>query len=119
MGNRRDNTGKPYEILVQAIFQAIHDQEEVATLLVKRNKTLAPNRRVLEVRERRNPLRSHCSGERLAEPGQTRAAFAIQGRSGCSITIIARDNDSDKLAAPVLRQGTQKNRNHVGPSSRL
>ena len=40
MGNRRDNTGKPYEILVQAIFQAIHDQEEVATLIVERNKTL-------------------------------------------------------------------------------
>jgi len=39
MGNRRDNTGKPYEILVQAIFQAIHDQEEVPTLLVERNKT--------------------------------------------------------------------------------
>ena len=40
MGNRRDNTGKPYEILVQAIFQAIHDQEEVATLIIERNKTL-------------------------------------------------------------------------------
>jgi hypothetical protein len=40
MGNRRDNTGKPYEILVQAIFQAIHDQEEVATVIVGRNKTL-------------------------------------------------------------------------------
>src|ERR1022692_3138806 len=40
MGNRHDNTGKPYEILVQAIFQAIHDQEEVATLVVERNKTL-------------------------------------------------------------------------------
>lgn len=26
MGNGRDNTGQPYEILVQAIFQAIHDQ---------------------------------------------------------------------------------------------
>ena len=32
------------------------------------------------------------------------------------ITIIARDNDSDKFAVPVLRKGTQKNRNHVGPS---
>ena len=41
MGNRRDNTGQPYEILVQAIFQAIHDQEEVATLIVERNKTLS------------------------------------------------------------------------------
>jgi hypothetical protein len=40
MGNRRDNAGKPYEILVQGIFQAIHDQEEVATLIVERNKTL-------------------------------------------------------------------------------
>jgi hypothetical protein len=40
MGNRRDNTGRPYEILVQAIFQAIHDQEEVANLIVERNKTL-------------------------------------------------------------------------------
>jgi len=40
MGNKRDSTGQPYEILVQAIFQAIHDQEEVATLLVERNKTL-------------------------------------------------------------------------------
>jgi hypothetical protein len=40
MGNRRNNTGEPYEILVQAIFQAIHDQEEVATLIVERNKTL-------------------------------------------------------------------------------
>jgi len=40
MGNRPDNTGQPYEILVQAIFQTIHDQEEVATLVVERNKTL-------------------------------------------------------------------------------
>jgi len=40
MGNRRDNTGKPYEILVQGMFQAIHDQEEVATVIVERNKTL-------------------------------------------------------------------------------
>jgi len=40
MGNRRDNTGKPYEVLVKAIFQAIHNQEEVATLIVERNKTL-------------------------------------------------------------------------------
>jgi Restriction endonuclease len=40
MGNRRDNTGQPYEILVQAIFQAIHDQEDVATIVVERNKTL-------------------------------------------------------------------------------
>jgi hypothetical protein len=40
MGKKRDNTGQSYEILVQAIFQAIHDQEEVATLIVERNKRL-------------------------------------------------------------------------------
>src|ERR1700730_16157145 len=40
MGNSRDNTGRTYEILVQAIFQAIHDQDEVANLTVEHNKTL-------------------------------------------------------------------------------
>jgi hypothetical protein len=38
--DKRDNTGQPYEILVQGIFQAIHDQDEVKTLIVERNKTL-------------------------------------------------------------------------------
>ena len=40
MGKNKNNTGISYEVLVQAIFQAIHDQEEVATLVVERNKTL-------------------------------------------------------------------------------
>src|ERR1035437_10066035 len=37
----------------------------------------------------------------------------------CPIAIIAGDHDGDKLVVPVLGQGTQKDRNHVGPSSRL
>jgi hypothetical protein len=40
MGNKRDNTGQPYELLVQGIFQAIHDQEEVSNIIVEHNKTL-------------------------------------------------------------------------------
>ena len=40
MAKRKKNTGVPYERLVQEIFQAIHDQEEVATINVEQNKTL-------------------------------------------------------------------------------
>jgi Restriction endonuclease len=40
MGNKRDNTGQPYELLVQGIFQPIHDQEEVSNITVEHNKTL-------------------------------------------------------------------------------
>jgi Restriction endonuclease len=40
MAKRGKNSGTSYELLVQAIFQAIHDQQEVANLLVERNKTL-------------------------------------------------------------------------------
>jgi hypothetical protein len=36
----RKNTGFSYEVLVQEIFQAINDQEEVANLAVERNKNL-------------------------------------------------------------------------------
>ena len=35
------------------------------------------------------------------------------------VPVIAGNDDGDQLAAPVLRQGTQKNRNHIGPSPRL
>ena len=38
--NKRDNTGLPYELLVQGIFQAIHDQTEVSNIIVEHNKTL-------------------------------------------------------------------------------
>ena len=38
---------------------------------------------------------------------------------GCPISIIAGDNHGDKPAVPVPRQGAQKNRDNVGPSSRL
>jgi Restriction endonuclease len=37
---KKKNTGVAYEKLVQGIFQAIHDQEEVATVTVEQNKTL-------------------------------------------------------------------------------
>ena len=40
MAKKMKNTGIRYEQLVQAIFQAIHDQEEVATINVEQNKTL-------------------------------------------------------------------------------
>ena len=40
MGESDKNTGVPYERLVQGIFQAIHDQEEVNNLTVERDKTL-------------------------------------------------------------------------------
>jgi hypothetical protein len=40
VAKKRKNTGVPYEKLVQGIFQAIHDQEEVATITVEQNKTL-------------------------------------------------------------------------------
>ncbi len=40
MAKKKKNTGVPYEKLVQGIFQAIHDQEEVATITVEQNKTL-------------------------------------------------------------------------------
>jgi Restriction endonuclease len=40
MAKRKKNTALSYELLVQAIFQAINDQEEVANLIVERNKTL-------------------------------------------------------------------------------
>jgi hypothetical protein len=40
MAKRKKNTGVPYERLVQEIFQAIHDQEQVATINVERSKTL-------------------------------------------------------------------------------
>ena len=40
MAKGKKNTGLSYEILVQAIFQAINDQEEVANLNVERDKTL-------------------------------------------------------------------------------
>ena len=40
MAKKKKNTGIPYEKLVQGIFQAIHDQEEVATITVEQNKTL-------------------------------------------------------------------------------
>jgi hypothetical protein len=47
------------------------------------------------------------------------ADFFYAAQSCCTITIEARDNDSDKLAAPVLSQGTQENCNHVGLSPKL
>jgi Restriction endonuclease len=37
---KKKNTGVAYEKLVQGIFQAIHDQEEVATVTVEQNKIL-------------------------------------------------------------------------------
>ena len=40
MAKKKKNTGIPYEKLVQGIFQAIHDQEEVAPITVQQNKTL-------------------------------------------------------------------------------
>jgi hypothetical protein len=40
MARTKKNTGVPYEKLVQGIFQAINDQEEVATITVEQNKTL-------------------------------------------------------------------------------
>jgi hypothetical protein len=40
MANKKKNTGVPYEKLVHGIFQAIHDQEKVATITVEQNKTL-------------------------------------------------------------------------------
>jgi len=40
MGESGKNTGVPYERLVQGIFQAIHDQDEVNNLTVERDKTL-------------------------------------------------------------------------------
>jgi Restriction endonuclease len=40
MHKRKKNTGLSYDLLVQAIFQAINDQEEVANLIVERDKTL-------------------------------------------------------------------------------
>lgn len=40
MAKKKKNTGIPYEKLVRGIFQAIHDQEEVATITVEQNKTL-------------------------------------------------------------------------------
>jgi hypothetical protein len=39
MTKKKKNTGVPYEKLVQGIFQAIHDQEQVATITVEQNKT--------------------------------------------------------------------------------
>ena len=35
------------------------------------------------------------------------------------LTLISRDNDSDKFTVPVLCQGSQENRNYVGPSTGL
>ncbi len=40
MATKRKNTGLSYELVVQGIFQAIHNQEQVTNLVVKRNKTL-------------------------------------------------------------------------------
>jgi hypothetical protein len=40
MGKNKKNTGTAYEVLVQAIFQAINNQEQVPNLVVERNKTL-------------------------------------------------------------------------------
>jgi hypothetical protein len=40
VAKRKKNTGLSYELLVQAIFQAVNDQEEVANLIVERDKTL-------------------------------------------------------------------------------
>ena len=40
MAKKKKNTGIPYERVVQGIFQAIHDQEEVATITVEQHKTL-------------------------------------------------------------------------------
>lgn len=40
MAQKKKNTGIPYERLVQGIFQAIHNQDEVATITVEQNKTL-------------------------------------------------------------------------------
>jgi hypothetical protein len=40
MAKGKKNTGLSYELLVQGIFQAINDQEQVANLIVERDKTL-------------------------------------------------------------------------------
>src|ERR1700687_4261693 len=40
MSDGEKNTGIPYEHLVQGIFQAIHDQEEVSTIAVEQNTIL-------------------------------------------------------------------------------
>lgn len=40
MAKGKKNTGLSYELLVQGIFQAINDQEEVTNLIVERNKIL-------------------------------------------------------------------------------
>jgi HIRAN domain len=40
MGKNKKNTGIAYEVLVQAIFQTLNDQEQVPNVVVERNKTL-------------------------------------------------------------------------------
>jgi hypothetical protein len=40
MGESDKNTGVPYERLIQGIFQAIHDQDQVNSLTIERDKTL-------------------------------------------------------------------------------
>jgi hypothetical protein len=40
MAKGKTNTWLSYELLLQAIFQAINDQEEVANLIVERERTL-------------------------------------------------------------------------------
>ena len=40
MGKNKKNAGTAYEVLVQAIFQTLNNQEQVPNLVVERNKTL-------------------------------------------------------------------------------
>jgi len=59
-------------------------------------------------------IRLHSCVKLLRDGNPAHFSYATQCR--CPIAIIARDNDSDQFAVPVAGEGTQKNRNHVGPS---
>src|ERR1700677_1437005 len=62
-------------------------------------------------------IRLHGCVEFLRDGNPANFFYAAQCR--CPVAIITRDNDSDQFTVPVLREGTQKNRDHVGPSPRL
>jgi len=50
--------------------------------------------------------------------GYAADVFYAAERRG-SVPVIARNDDRDQLAVPVLLLGTQKHSNYVGPSSGL
>ncbi len=128
----RKNTGVSYEVLVQGIFQAINDQDEVANLAVERNKTLQgittrhqidvywkfekggiTYETIVQAKDWKNPVKKgqliEFKGVRDDLPGPPRAVFVTRTgfQKGAKDFAAAHGIILYELGEPAKRPNTQ------------